>query len=152
MTRRKIDYWVIPPETDGEFVASMEEVLAGGVLSRSAAAAAEVFTRLKVTHARPPFEIPSVISQGKEYAITEEKVVSTPFGTLLRFRKEGGSRAGESRGFRTRWGENRRALGTPGSERWGTRRTTRRSVSQARRSPGPVMITTWPRDDQDLAP
>ncbi len=27
MTKRKIDYWVIPPETDGEFVAHMEEVL-----------------------------------------------------------------------------------------------------------------------------
>ena len=27
MTRRKIDYWVIPPETDSEFVAAMEEVL-----------------------------------------------------------------------------------------------------------------------------
>jgi DDE superfamily endonuclease len=27
MTRRKIDYWVIPPKADGEFVADMEEVL-----------------------------------------------------------------------------------------------------------------------------
>jgi hypothetical protein len=27
MTQRKIQYWVIPPETNGEFVASMEEVL-----------------------------------------------------------------------------------------------------------------------------
>ena len=27
MTRRKIAYWVIPPEADGEFVARMEEVL-----------------------------------------------------------------------------------------------------------------------------
>ena len=27
MTKRKIDYWVIPPEADGEFVAGMEEVL-----------------------------------------------------------------------------------------------------------------------------
>lgn len=27
MTNRKIEYWVIPPETDGEFVACMEEVL-----------------------------------------------------------------------------------------------------------------------------
>jgi hypothetical protein len=27
MTDRKIDYWVIPPEADGEFVANMEEVL-----------------------------------------------------------------------------------------------------------------------------
>ena len=27
MTKRKIDYWVIPPDADGEFVASMEDVL-----------------------------------------------------------------------------------------------------------------------------
>lgn len=27
MTKRKIDYWVIPPDADGEFVAHMEEVL-----------------------------------------------------------------------------------------------------------------------------
>ena len=27
MTQRKIQYWVIPPETDAEFVACMEEVL-----------------------------------------------------------------------------------------------------------------------------
>jgi DDE superfamily endonuclease len=27
MTQRKIEYWVIPPEADGEFVAGMEEVL-----------------------------------------------------------------------------------------------------------------------------
>lgn len=27
MTRRKIEYWVIPPEANGEFVANMEEVL-----------------------------------------------------------------------------------------------------------------------------
>ena len=27
MTKRKIEYWVITPEADGEFVANMEEVL-----------------------------------------------------------------------------------------------------------------------------
>lgn len=27
MTKRKIEYWVIPPDADGEFVAHMEEVL-----------------------------------------------------------------------------------------------------------------------------
>ena len=27
MTKRKIEYWVIPPEQDAEFVAYMEEVL-----------------------------------------------------------------------------------------------------------------------------
>ncbi len=27
MTNRKIEYWVIPPDSDAEFVAQMEEVL-----------------------------------------------------------------------------------------------------------------------------
>ena len=27
MTRRKIEYWVIPPDQDAEFVACMEDVL-----------------------------------------------------------------------------------------------------------------------------
>ena len=27
MTKRKIEYWVIPPDADGEFVAHMEKVL-----------------------------------------------------------------------------------------------------------------------------
>ena len=27
MTKRMIEYWVIPPEADAEFVAHMEEVL-----------------------------------------------------------------------------------------------------------------------------
>lgn len=74
----------------GPAQSSMEELLAGGVFARSVAAANEVFTRLKLTHARPAFDIFSACSQGREYAITEEKVMSTPFGTLLRFRKEGG--------------------------------------------------------------
>ena len=27
MTKRKIQYWVIPPEADTEFIAAMEEIL-----------------------------------------------------------------------------------------------------------------------------
>ena len=27
MTQRKIQYWVIPPEADAEFIAAMEEIL-----------------------------------------------------------------------------------------------------------------------------
>ena len=27
MTKRKIQYWIIPPETDAEFIACMEEIL-----------------------------------------------------------------------------------------------------------------------------
>lgn len=74
----------------GAAESSHEELAAGGVLARSVAAAGEVFSRLKLTHTRPPFNIPTATTQGHEYAITEEKVMSTPFGTLLRFRKEGG--------------------------------------------------------------
>jgi hypothetical protein len=31
MTNRKIEYWVIPPAADAEFVAQMEEVLEVGL-------------------------------------------------------------------------------------------------------------------------
>jgi hypothetical protein len=34
MTQRKIQYWVIPPEANAEFVASMEEVLETYALPR----------------------------------------------------------------------------------------------------------------------
>src|SRR5690606_34484110 len=62
----------------------------GGALTRSLAAAADVFARLRLTHVRPSFGIESVSCTSGDYAITEEKVMSTPFATLLRFRKEGG--------------------------------------------------------------
>jgi poly(3-hydroxybutyrate) depolymerase len=81
--------WLHTTLPEGPSQATHEELAAGGTFARSLAAASEVFSRLKVTHARPPFNIPTVVSLGKEYAITEEKVMSTPFGTLLRFRKEG---------------------------------------------------------------
>jgi len=82
--------WITRVLPEGPPQSSLEELLVGSVFTRQAAAAGEVFSRLKLTHSRPPFEIPSVMSQGREYAITEDKVMSTPFGTLLRFRKEGG--------------------------------------------------------------
>ncbi|MBI2733672.1 MAG: polyhydroxyalkanoate depolymerase [Aquabacterium sp.] len=78
---------ILPP---GPAASSMEELLAGGMLSRSVEAAHEVIARLRLTHSRPSFDIASAVCLGREYAITEEKVMSTPFGTLLRFRKEGG--------------------------------------------------------------
>jgi len=74
---------------DGPAESGLDEWLAGGVLARSAAAASEVFARLRTTHQRPPYRIESVVSQGQTYAVSEEAVLRTPFGTLLRFRKEG---------------------------------------------------------------
>ncbi|MEY4766152.1 MAG: hypothetical protein RI907_2825 [Pseudomonadota bacterium] len=75
---------------DGPAQATPHELAAGGVLARSLAAANEVFARLRLTHSRPDYGIHSAVSNGREYAITEEAVMTTPFGTLLRFRKDHG--------------------------------------------------------------
>ena len=60
-----------------------------GTLSlRKMAAAMEVFSRMRLTHTRPSYGISSVVSGGQEVAVTEEVALKTPFGTLLRFRKD----------------------------------------------------------------
>ncbi|TDP80807.1 poly(3-hydroxybutyrate) depolymerase [Aquabacterium commune] len=74
---------------EGPVQSSIEELMAGGVVARSVLASCEVFARLALTHHRPAFGIASVSSQGREFEIVEEQVMRTPFGTLLRFRKEG---------------------------------------------------------------
>jgi poly(3-hydroxybutyrate) depolymerase len=74
---------------DGPAQSTLDELLAGGAMARSVLASCEVFARLALTHHRPSFGIDSVVSQGREHAIVEEAVMSTPFATLLRFRKEG---------------------------------------------------------------
>lgn len=75
------------PQGPAQF--SIEELMAGGAVARSVLASCEVFARLALTHHRPAFGIASVFSQGREFEIVEEQVMRTPFGTLLRFRKEG---------------------------------------------------------------
>jgi poly(3-hydroxybutyrate) depolymerase len=57
-------------------------------LTRGAAAACEVLALARITHHRPPFRIDSTHVGGREIAVTEEVVLSTPFATLLRFRKD----------------------------------------------------------------
>ena len=74
---------------DGPSESTVAEVLSGGAFTRSLAAAHEVFARLRTTHARPDYGISEVESAGQRWAVHEERVMSTPFGTLLRFRKEG---------------------------------------------------------------
>jgi poly(3-hydroxybutyrate) depolymerase len=56
-------------------------------LVRHLSAASEVFSRMRLTHARPPYGIDSVTVRGETVPVTEEVVMSAPFGTLLRFRK-----------------------------------------------------------------
>ena len=55
---------------------------------RKMSASMDVFSRLKVTHARPAYGINTVKIGERELAVTEEIVLSLPFGTLLRFKKE----------------------------------------------------------------
>jgi poly(3-hydroxybutyrate) depolymerase len=58
-----------------------------GTMLRKLAAANEVFSRLRLTHSRPDYGIKTVMVAGHELAVTEEVALATPFGTLLRFRK-----------------------------------------------------------------
>ncbi|TGE00192.1 polyhydroxyalkanoate depolymerase [Methylobacterium nonmethylotrophicum] len=51
-------------------------------------AAARMMMRAGLTHARPAYGIGTVRVGNREVPVTEEAVLSTPFGTLLRFRKD----------------------------------------------------------------
>ncbi|MBK3395855.1 MULTISPECIES: polyhydroxyalkanoate depolymerase [Methylobacterium] len=51
-------------------------------------AAARMMMRAGLTHARPAYGIASVRVGNRETPVTEERVLATPFGTLLRFRKD----------------------------------------------------------------
>ncbi|WP_207182362.1 polyhydroxyalkanoate depolymerase [Methylobacterium indicum] len=51
-------------------------------------AAARMMMRAGLTHARPAYGIESVRVGNRETPVTEERVLTTPFGTLLRFRKD----------------------------------------------------------------
>ena len=51
-------------------------------------AAYELMTRARLTHHRPPYRIDSVKAGNRDVHVTEEVVHSTPFGSLLRFRKD----------------------------------------------------------------
>ena len=56
---------------------------------RKMAAAMQVFALADLTHKRPAFGISSVKVGEKTLEVEEEVVHSTPFGNLLRFRKDG---------------------------------------------------------------
>jgi poly(3-hydroxybutyrate) depolymerase len=53
--------------------------------ARKLAAAWEVFSRLRLTHSRPEFAIPTVRVGDRDLTVTETVEMRTPFATLLRF-------------------------------------------------------------------
>ncbi|HSV53825.1 MAG TPA: polyhydroxyalkanoate depolymerase [Burkholderiaceae bacterium] len=57
-------------------------------IARRVAAACEVFSRMRLTHSRPPYAIQHVSVGEREYPVTEEVVLTLPFGSLLRFKTE----------------------------------------------------------------
>ena len=56
---------------------------------RRLAAGCRLLELAEVTHLRPPWAIDAVPVAGIPVAVAEEVVAATPFGTLLRFRKDG---------------------------------------------------------------
>jgi len=69
---------------------AMRETCAGPLANpifRRVAASAELFSRAKLTHSRPPFDIDFVEIGGEQVDVLEEIVAETPFGALLHFRK-----------------------------------------------------------------
>jgi polyhydroxyalkanoate depolymerase len=71
----------------GGFAAAAEAAGLGGL--RPTEAACEMISRAKLTHRRPAFGIETVTVGNREVAVREEAVLTKPFGTLLRFAKEG---------------------------------------------------------------
>ncbi|HEY5339321.1 MAG TPA: polyhydroxyalkanoate depolymerase, partial [Rhizomicrobium sp.] len=59
----------------------------GNMLARSFGASAELLARGRLTHDRPSYDIGHVVVGGKESEIVEEPALTTPFGTLLHFKK-----------------------------------------------------------------
>jgi poly(3-hydroxybutyrate) depolymerase len=55
---------------------------------RNLSAAYELVARAGLTHARPEYGIPAVTVGNREVEVTEQAVMTLPFGTLLRFKKD----------------------------------------------------------------
>ncbi|GAC1624081.1 MAG: polyhydroxyalkanoate depolymerase [Nevskia sp.] len=64
-------------------------VLSGSRPVRELSAAYALIAKTRVTHERPPFGIDAVTVGRRRLAVHEQAVLVKPFGTLLRFRKEG---------------------------------------------------------------
>jgi poly(3-hydroxybutyrate) depolymerase len=54
---------------------------------RNMAAAAEIVSRARMIHERPPYDIDLTGPDGRQYLVAEEVALSLPFGDLIHFRK-----------------------------------------------------------------
>jgi poly(3-hydroxybutyrate) depolymerase len=58
---------------------------------RATVAATDLYNTLQLTHDRPDFGVPSVMSEGVDVSLHEQVVSRTPFASLVRFVKSDGS-------------------------------------------------------------
>jgi polyhydroxyalkanoate depolymerase len=75
----------------GSALAAIGRPLAGitdNAVLRNLTAAYELIARAGLTHARPAFGIDSVTVGNREVAVHEHAALTTPFGTLLHFKKD----------------------------------------------------------------
>ena len=56
---------------------------------RAAGALCEMMSRASLSHRRPSFELDEIVMGNRTVPVVAEEVLSLPFGTLLRFAKEG---------------------------------------------------------------
>src|SRR5215510_16475902 len=61
---------------------------AGMTPLRNLTAVYELIARAGLTHERPRFGVDAVTVGNREVAVSEEAALTTPFGTLLHFRKD----------------------------------------------------------------
>ncbi|MEN3976087.1 polyhydroxyalkanoate depolymerase [Emcibacter sp. SYSU 3D8] len=62
--------------------------MADNYMFRTMAASFELLSRTKLTHGRPSYGLDTVKVGNREVEVVEEAAFATPFGTLLRFRKD----------------------------------------------------------------
>jgi poly(3-hydroxybutyrate) depolymerase len=72
-----------------ERLATVPQSCVDDTATRRFAAAYDILSRLGLTHSRPAYGIDTVRVGNREVAVIEEAADTTPFCTLLRFRKEG---------------------------------------------------------------
>jgi len=79
-------------ESAGRLLKQMEPVTAALPLAapfiRRTAAAFDMVAQAKTTHTRPGYDFTTVRVGNRDVEVTEEAVLETPFGTLLRFAKD----------------------------------------------------------------
>jgi poly(3-hydroxybutyrate) depolymerase len=67
---------------------SQESAVTDNLMVRNVIAACDLFAKTKLSYESPPFAIDEVLDGNRLVPVTEERVLSTPFASLLKFRKE----------------------------------------------------------------